>query len=210
MEMGLSAVYSNLGIRPDTALGHSFGEISALAAAGTWDLEVAYEVVKARIEAAQTIINKGEKLGMMSLISKPGQRDALLNLVGEDVVLTNINAPNRFIISGKLDAVNKTVAAAESLGLDARLLPIGAAFHSRFMEPFDVPSPAEVPLQPLARGRVSHAAHRYKVRPGDSLGRISAKMLGTAARWREIARLNRISDPRTLRVGQVIRIPARK
>src|SRR5690606_3645858 len=46
----------------------------------------------------------------------------------------------------------------------------------------------------------------YRVRAGDTLAAIAARLLGSAGRWQEIARENGISDPRTLRVDQVLRV----
>ncbi len=157
VEMGMAAVVEELGCVPDAMIGHSFGEISALTVAGVWDLETALRVVEARIKSAEIVIaGDGVPLGMMSVICSDDQRDALLRLVEGKVVLTNINAPGRFILSGVLEAVKQTVALAESFGAEARLLPIGAAFHSRFMEParepfrqalLDLPcSPPKLPI----------------------------------------------------------------
>lgn len=47
----------------------------------------------------------------------------------------------------------------------------------------------------------------YTVKRGDTLSSIAAKKLGAASRWREIARLNKIRDPRKLRVGQRLHLP---
>lgn len=47
----------------------------------------------------------------------------------------------------------------------------------------------------------------YVVKQGDTLSEIAAKKLGDHRRWREIARLNKIRDPRRLRVGQRLRLP---
>lgn len=44
----------------------------------------------------------------------------------------------------------------------------------------------------------------YTVQPGDSYWKISAKVLGSGAKWRRIANLN---DNRTLRPGDVIKVP---
>ncbi|MBW2277464.1 MAG: acyltransferase domain-containing protein, partial [Deltaproteobacteria bacterium] len=136
IETGMAEVMRGLGVVPDVLIGHSFGEISALNAAGVWDLPTAFEVVKARIRAAEQIQQQdGPALGMMSVICAEEQRDAILKLAGDKVVLTNINAPNRFILSGERESVVRAVDLAESFGLDARLLPIGSAFHSKYMEP---------------------------------------------------------------------------
>lgn len=54
----------------------------------------------------------------------------------------------------------------------------------------------------------SHTAGRsYTVRHGDTLSSIAARQLGYATRWHEIADLNRIRDPKSIRVGQVLRLP---
>ncbi|HPS29282.1 MAG TPA: SDR family NAD(P)-dependent oxidoreductase [bacterium] len=136
VELGLAKVLEEKGIIPDVLVGHSFGEISALTFAGVWDIPTAFEVVKARIEAAEFGRNASKfPLGMMSIVCSEERRDKLLSLAGENLILTNINAPGRFVLSGELEIVKKTVELAESFGLEARLLPIGSAFHSRFMEP---------------------------------------------------------------------------
>lgn len=48
----------------------------------------------------------------------------------------------------------------------------------------------------------------YRVREGDTLSSIAARRLGKASRWREIAKLNGIRDPRRLEVGQRLRMPS--
>jgi hypothetical protein len=58
------------------------------------------------------------------------------------------------------------------------------------------------------RNGTTPAPRTYTVKSGDSLWVIAARLLGNGARWGEIATLNNIRDPRTLRVGTVLRIPA--
>lgn len=48
----------------------------------------------------------------------------------------------------------------------------------------------------------------YTVQPGDRLGDIALEFTGDMSRWEEIAARNGIDDPRSLRVGTVLRIPA--
>jgi LysM repeat protein len=49
----------------------------------------------------------------------------------------------------------------------------------------------------------------YTVRRGDTLQSIAKKLLGDSSRWKEIARLNHINDPRHLTIGQKLRVPRR-
>ena len=48
----------------------------------------------------------------------------------------------------------------------------------------------------------------YTVQRGDRLGDIALEFTGDVSRWREIAASNGIDDPRSLRAGAVLRIPA--
>ncbi|RED64673.1 LysM peptidoglycan-binding domain-containing protein [Cohnella lupini] len=52
----------------------------------------------------------------------------------------------------------------------------------------------------------------YKIAAGDTLIRIARKMLGDDARWREIQKLNSITDSqiKTLRIGSILKLPKRR
>lgn len=47
----------------------------------------------------------------------------------------------------------------------------------------------------------------HTVQRGDTLSAIAARHLGAASRWREIAELNRITNPGSLQVGQILALP---
>jgi LysM repeat protein len=70
------------------------------------------------------------------------------------------------------------------------------------VEPSD--PPAETAAPPAKTPKPSAAAATYKVQSGDTLSGIAAEH-GTT--WQEIADLNKLSDPRRLRVGQVLQLP---
>jgi nucleoid-associated protein YgaU len=53
----------------------------------------------------------------------------------------------------------------------------------------------------------------YTVKPGDTFYSIAARLLGSGGRWKEIYELNKEqvdSDPASLKVGQVLKLPATK
>jgi acyl transferase domain-containing protein len=208
-ELGMFRVLESRGIRPDVMIGHSFGEISALAAAGVWEIDTALEAVAARIRAAEQIISSGgPPLGMASVICTDAQLDSILGLAGDKVVLTNVNAPGRFVISGERPAVERAVAVAESFGAEARLLPIGAAFHSRFMEPAREPFRAALAALPCRPPRVpvlSTITGEYVRTEGfDSdwlAGHLSRQLITKLDLPREIERLYGEGVSRFLEVG---------
>jgi nucleoid-associated protein YgaU len=70
--------------------------------------------------------------------------------------------------------------------------------------PLDLESGRKTP-----RPAATPAARTYKIRNGDTLGHIARRMLGKASRWREILEANPDLNPKNLRVGKEIKIPAR-
>jgi sulfite exporter TauE/SafE/copper chaperone CopZ len=67
---------------------------------------------------------------------------------------------------------------------------------------------AEEPPPARTPERVAQPRRTYVVAPGDTLARIAAKQLGDARRWRDIVAANPGLDPRRLRPGQTIGLPA--
>lgn len=70
------------------------------------------------------------------------------------------------------------------------------------------------PAQPAAAAPGSHTAQAprtYTVKPGDTLSRIAKELLGTASAYPQIFDANRdqLSDPDTIKPGQVLKIPAK-
>lgn len=73
------------------------------------------------------------------------------------------------------------------------------------------PAPAQTAAQAQSaelQEAATAAATTYTVQSGDTLSKIAERTLGDPNRWREIAALNNIADPKSLRVGQTIQIPS--
>ena len=47
----------------------------------------------------------------------------------------------------------------------------------------------------------------YIVKDGDILDSIAARVLGDTTKWRKLAIINAIRDPRSVTPGQIIRLP---
>lgn len=63
-----------------------------------------------------------------------------------------------------------------------------------------------------AAGDGSHAGQTYTVKSGDTLSKIAKELLGDAQAYPRIFEANRdqLSDPDKIKVGQVLKIPARQ
>lgn len=69
-------------------------------------------------------------------------------------------------------------------------------------------SPAQAAQLSLAASGVSTGRRNYIVKSGDTLAKIAARVLGSAALWPTLATLNGIRDPSNLRAGQAIVLPS--
>jgi nucleoid-associated protein YgaU len=72
-------------------------------------------------------------------------------------------------------------------------------------EPTTRPEATRTPAKPEA------AARTYTVKPGDTLGTIAQRQLGTSKRWRELLDVNKavLGDADDLKVGMTLRLPPR-
>ncbi|WP_327250793.1 SDR family NAD(P)-dependent oxidoreductase [Streptomyces sp. NBC_01244] len=116
-----------LGVRPDCVAGHSYGELTALWAAGVWDQESLLRLSARRAEAI--LAAAGTDPGSMAAVTAaPEEVREIAARAG--CVIANHNAPRQCVISGPAAAVADAVAALREAGLTAAPLPVACAFHS--------------------------------------------------------------------------------
>jgi [acyl-carrier-protein] S-malonyltransferase len=114
------------------AAGLSLGEMTAHAAAGTFDFEAGLKLVQKRGELMdeQCAATVG---GMAAMIG--GLENEVRQLAAdEDIDVANINAPGQIVVSGELAKVEAAIGVAKEYGIGrAALLNVGGAYHSRLM-----------------------------------------------------------------------------
>ena len=118
----------------DFYAGHSLGEFNALYAAGCFDFLTGLKIVKER----GRLMSSAPKGGMAAVIGCSIEliKSTLVKsgLLGID--LANFNTPAQIVISGPVDEIAKSETALLAAGAKAVIiLPVGAAFHSRYMLP---------------------------------------------------------------------------
>ena len=130
------------GVRPAAVAafvaGHSLGEYSALAAAGSLGLADAARLLRRRGQAMQDAVPAGD--GAMAAVLGLALDDvrAAAAEAAEDGVceVANDNAPGQVVLSGDQAAVERAAAAARARGA-RRVVPlqVSAPFHCRLLEP---------------------------------------------------------------------------
>ncbi|GAA0395440.1 hypothetical protein GCM10010357_15570 [Streptomyces luteireticuli] len=125
-----------LGFSPNGFLGHSFGELTALWAAGCLTEEDFFRLAGARgrAMAAPAPGNGASDSGAMAAISASGSVVDELVRAHRDVRVCNINAPGQYVVGGATRRIEELVAGAKAEGITASRLPVSAAFHTPFVE----------------------------------------------------------------------------
>lgn len=127
--VGLFRLLRQAGVEPDFAGGHSFGELTALWAAGVMDEDTYIDLVIARGEALTPPADCADAGTLLAVQADEEQlRPLLAELPG--VSLANANAPHQQVLGGSRDAVLRAETRLQAEGLTAIPLSVAAAFHT--------------------------------------------------------------------------------
>lgn len=118
--------------------GHSLGEYSALAAAGTLGIAEGARLLRLRGQAMQRAVPAGEG-GMAALLGvDASQARAICDEAsqGETLEIANDNGGGQIVVSGVMSAIDRAIVVAKEHGIKRAVkLPVSAPFHSSLMAP---------------------------------------------------------------------------
>lgn len=170
--------------------GHSLGEYSALAAAGSLDVATAAKLLRVRGDAMQNAVpvGQGAMAALLGLDFDAAAEIAKDAAQGEVCQAANDNAPGQVVVSGHVAAVERAVEIAKARGARrAVLLPVSAPFHCSLMGPAaDAMAEAladadiKAPCVPL----VANVLAKPVTDPAEIRERLIEQVTGTV-RWRE-------------------------
>lgn len=128
----------DLGKAADFVAGHSLGEYSALAAAGSLTISETAKLLRIRGDAMQAAVPVGRG-AMCALIGAEWElaaeiaREAAQNEVCD---VANDNGGGQVVLSGHKGAIDRAIEIAKAKGVKRALpLPVSAPFHSSLMQP---------------------------------------------------------------------------
>ncbi|MEM9633843.1 MAG: ACP S-malonyltransferase [Pseudomonadota bacterium] len=170
--------------------GHSLGEYSALAAAGSLKIATAARLLRVRGDAMQNAVpvGQGAMAALLGLDFDVAAEIAQEAAQGEVCQAANDNAPGQVVVSGHLAAVERAVEIAKAKGARrAVMLPVSAPFHCSLMAPAadamaEALANAEIkePVVPL----VANVLAAPITDPAEIRDRLVEQVTGTV-RWRE-------------------------
>jgi len=170
--------------------GHSLGEYSALAAAGSLSVADAARLLRIRGEAMQSAVPVGEGAMAAILGLELAQVEGLAAEASEAGVcdVANDNGPGQVVVSGSKAGVEKAAELAKALGARrALMLPVSAPFHCSLMQPAAdrmAEALAEVTLNAPSVPLIANVLAAPVSDPDEIRGYLVAQVTGRV-RWRE-------------------------
>lgn len=149
---GMLSILRRFGVTCDAVAGHSFGELTALHAAGRIDEATLHQLSIAR---GRVMAESADGVGTMLAVQGPIEAvEQLVNEAGQGIVLANRNAPTQAVLSGPRESLAKAAALLKERGLRTRALNVGGAFHSPMMAAARTPFRRALNDVELSEGRV--------------------------------------------------------
>lgn len=170
--------------------GHSLGEYTALAAAGSLSLSDTARLLRVRGTAMQEAVpvGVGAMAALLGLDFEAAQAVATEAAQGEVCQAANDNDPSQVVVSGHKDAVERALVIAKEKGAKrALLLPVSAPFHCALMAPAaDVMAGAlaDVQIAAPAVPLVANVAAAAVTDPNEIRNLLVEQVTGSV-RWRE-------------------------
>jgi polyketide-type polyunsaturated fatty acid synthase PfaA len=175
VSMGQYALLTQAGFTADIVAGHSFGELSALCAAGVISQADYYQLAFARGQA-MAATPKDQDAGVMYAIIVPAQSveqgtEQVEQCISafEGVKVANYNAPTQLVIAGPTASCTLAAQAITTeLGFKAIALPVSGAFHTPLVAHAQQPFAAAIGKVKFAKPKLSlYANGTGKAHPND-------------------------------------------
>lgn len=174
--------------------GHSLGEYTALAAAGSFTASGAARLLRLRGQAMQKAVPVGEgamaallgaEIGLALEICVQAREGPL----GRDVIdVANDNGGGQVVISGAKAAVDRAIEIAKTRGVKrALLLPVSAPFHCALMAPAADAMRDALGANPPKSPQIPLVANVTAVKVTDpaEISRLLVEQVTATVRWRE-------------------------
>ncbi|MFS0513962.1 beta-ketoacyl synthase N-terminal-like domain-containing protein [Nostoc sp. UIC 10607] len=130
LSAGMYSILQQAGFKSDFVAGHSFGELTALWAAGVLSTEDYLFLVKARGQAMAAPEDPDHDAGSMLAVKEDISKVEAVLRHFPQVAIANQNSPTQFVLAGPTAEIARVKEALHEKGYTAVLLPVSAAFHT--------------------------------------------------------------------------------
>ena len=162
-------ILASFNVLPQAVAGHSYGELTALCAAGCYDETVFGRL--SRLRGALMAEGTGDRGGMLAVSAPLATVEQILAETGLDLVIANRNAPLQAVLSGASAEISRAVEIFTARGLNVKQLPVAAAFHSSLVADAAAPFLGALKDVEFGAGRIPvYANSTAAIYPADPAG----------------------------------------
>ncbi|SEQ56694.1 polyketide-type polyunsaturated fatty acid synthase PfaA, partial [Solimonas aquatica] len=183
LSMGYLHLARRLGLQASAAAGHSYGEYSALYAAGVIDAQDFLTLSAVRGRAMGEASAKSSEAGGMAAIAARREQVTAQIAAFSGVSVANHNAPEQCVISGPRSQVEAAVEKLSAAGIRTVMLPVSGAFHTPMVASAQPPLSAAIHAARFAPARFpvysNQTAQPYPAQPGEIQKLLDAHMLSS-------------------------------
>ncbi|MDO9694868.1 MAG: acyltransferase domain-containing protein [Candidatus Latescibacteria bacterium] len=130
LSAGFFKILQNAGFKPDFIAGHSFGELTALWAAGVYSDDDFYFLAKSRGKAMAPLSDPGFDAGTMLAVKGDIEKIKVEIKACSDIVLANLNSNSQVVLAGPRSAIADVQKTLVEKGYSVVALDVSAAFHT--------------------------------------------------------------------------------
>jgi acyl transferase domain-containing protein/acyl carrier protein len=132
--VGLYNLLEKAGLKANFTAGHSFGELTALWAAGVMNEETYLKLAKARGQAMAAPEDPNFDAGTMLAVK--GEVDKIQAAISNipEITAANLNSKNQVVLAGSKKAIDSAIEQLEAKGFSVIPLPVSAAFHTPLVQ----------------------------------------------------------------------------
>jgi len=128
VEYALAQLWMSWGVKPAALVGHSMGENTAACLAGVMSFEDCIGLVLLRGQLFDTVPVGG-------MLSVPLPAAEVRGLLGSELDMASVNAPELCVVSGPQHALDELETALRAREVEPQRVQIDIAAHSRMLEP---------------------------------------------------------------------------
>ena len=170
--------------------GHSLGEYTALACAGTLDFTSTLKILKLRGKAMQTAVPKGEG-GMLAILGSDIntiEKNFEENKSHYECFIANDNSNTQIVASGTMENINKLSKNLTSKNIKNIRLSVSAPFHCNLMRPATEIMKNEISKAEFKDSKVKILSNvtASEVDQAEEIKKLLVEQIEKPVRWREI------------------------
>ena len=169
--------------------GHSLGEYSALASAGSLSFSDTLKILKIRGKAMQSSVPKGVG-GMVAVLGSHIEK--IENIIQEnksryECYIANDNSEGQIVLSGNIDDLEKMIIDLKAASIKNIKLPVSAPFHCKLMNKATLIMSEEIAKLKFEEPKntlVSNVTGK-EISNSNELKDLLVKQIENRVRWRE-------------------------